>query len=173
MSTDPHEDLLARFNVLLTSALRDTSQQITAQLSREIREVGKRTAALETKVEDIAASVQEHTRAIVDLREMNETLQAKVVDAENRSRRSNIRIRGLPESFKDARSTALALFGELAPDITPDRLEIKRAHRSITKKTVLGAPRDIIVKLLFYNTKERLPNAARDSPQLLRFQGHN
>lgn len=54
-------------------------------------------AALETQVEDISISATDHTRAIDLLREENEALQSKIEDAKNRSRRSNIRIRGLPE----------------------------------------------------------------------------
>lgn len=106
------------------------------------------------------------------MREENVSLHSKIENAENRSRRSNLRIRGLPVSIWDVQVKALALFQKLASDIPVDRLEIERAHRALTKKNDSGPPRDIIVKFLFFNSKERLMAAARDHQQPLRFQGN-
>lgn len=45
------------------------------------------------------------------------TLHNKLEDLESRSRRSNIRVRGLPESIMDLQSTVTALCQELAADM--------------------------------------------------------
>lgn len=59
------------------------------------------------------------------------------------------------------------------PDIPAERLEIECAHRALTKQWDKGPPRDIIVKLLYFQTKERHMAAVRDRGHGLRFQGHD
>lgn len=61
-------------------------------------------------------------------------LHTHLEDYENRARRSNLRIRVIPESVIDLEATMLALFQELQPDIPVERLEIDRVHRALTPK---------------------------------------
>ena len=92
-------------------------------------------------------------------------------DAENRARRDNLRVRGIPEVITDLQGTATAFFQELAPDIPPDRLEFDRIHRSLAPKPSEGPPRDVIIKFHYYRTKEKLLQSARER-QDLSFQGN-
>lgn len=52
-----------------------------------------------------------------------------------------------------------------------ERLEFDRIHRALTHCQAEGPPRDIIVKLHFFRTKEQILSAARHEDRLL-FQGH-
>lgn len=81
---------------------------------------------------------------------LEETL-SKIDDLNNRSRRYNFRIRGLPESYTDTYTVALEL-----PDEPDRKLELDRAHPALTASQPNGPARDIIVKLKFYGTKERV-----------------
>lgn len=46
----------------------------------------------------------------MSIKEENLTLQARLEDQENRDRRSNLRIRGIPESVLDLQATMTVLF---------------------------------------------------------------
>lgn len=86
------------------------------------------------------------------------TLNDKIEHAENRSRRVNLRKRGIPEAVTDVLATSLAIFQELAPNIPV----IEREHRDLTKKRETRPPEKNVVKLLYYRSKERLLEAARN-----------
>lgn len=82
---------------MLQKALKQTAEYIT----REIRELGTRTDVLENKFEVMELSVQDTMKEIENLKEENFTVQSRLEDYENRARRSNIRIRGIPETVTD------------------------------------------------------------------------
>lgn len=105
-------------------------------------------------------------------------LSWKIDDLENRSRRSNLRLVGLPE--KSEGSDACAFLESWLPealDMEPLRkpLAIERAHRigsmrrSDTDRNT--TPRVMIAKFLDYRDKERVMNAARVKKDVL-FQNH-
>lgn len=89
-------------------------------------------------------------------------LEAKLEDAENRSRWSTLHIRDFPESFVDMDAIMFSLFQELAPDILTEHLEIEWVHRALTCKRELGFPMDVVAKLLYLRSEESLLAAARD-----------
>lgn len=163
---------LKQFERMLQKALKQTAEHITSSLTREIRELGTRTDVLENKFEVMELSVQDTMKEIENLKEENFTLQSRLEDYENRARRSNIRIRGIPETVTDLPSTITALFQELQPTIPIERLEMDRVHRALAPKKIDGPPRDIIAKLHYYRTKEQLISAAREKHNLS-FQGHD
>ena len=164
-------DFFKYMEAMLHKALKTTSDQITNRLSREIRELGQRTSDLESRVDDIELTLQEQAQEQAALREENAVLLSRLEDAENRSRRSNLRIRNIPETVDDLQSFSTALFQELAPSIPIERLEFDRIHRALTRRQQDGPPRDTIIKLHFFRTKEQLLAAARNKDTLL-FQGH-
>lgn len=62
----------------------------------------------------------------------------------------------------DVYSTTLDIFQKLALDIPVERLEIERAHKTLTKSRETGMPRDVVVKLVSYSSKECLLEGARE-----------
>lgn len=171
-NSDIPSNILKQFEKMLHKALQQTSEQITSNLTREIRELGRRTEALEMKMEDIENSTQDAFSEIDILKEENIILQNRLEDYENRARRSNLRFRGLPESITDLQSTITALCQELLPGISVERLEMDRVHRALMPKKTDGPPRDIIAKFHFFRSKEQLLEAARGKNNLT-FQGHS
>lgn len=170
ITTQP--DMFKQFEYMLQKALKQTSDHITDMLTREIRELGQRTADLELRMDEIDTRTHNSMTEIMSLKEENLTLQSRLEDQENRNRRSNLRIRGIPESYLDLQTTVTALFQELIPEIPIDRLEFDRVHRALAPRKSNGPPRDIITKLHYYRTKEQLLTAARGK-DLLSFQGHS
>lgn len=83
---------------------------------------------------------------------------------ENRERRSNLRIRGVPEAVtdKELRSYLRNLFVTLAPHIPDIDWCLDRTHRTLAPKPPPGSnPRDIIVRFHYYDSKEALTAATR------------
>lgn len=168
---ESHSVLFEKFEHILQKALKQTSDHITDKLTREIRELGFRTADLEIRMDDIESQSQHFTSEFKNLKEENVILQSRLEDQENRARRANLRIRGIPETITDVYATMIALFQELHPGIPVERLEMDRAHRALAPRKPNGPPRDIIVKFHYYRTKEQLLAAAREKGPLM-FQGH-
>ncbi|KAM9299326.1 uncharacterized protein PAF06_016378 [Gastrophryne carolinensis] len=164
-------NLLAKFKVLLQQELAAAVTQLSTSFFSEIKDLGNRTSTLEDKMDDVVVALERRGSESAALKEDMASLQHKLEDLENRSRRVNIRIRGLPESIEDVPATVTALLQELIPSMPIDRLELDRAHRALGPKRSDGLPRDIVVKPTFYCTKETILMAAREKGDLC-FQNH-
>lgn len=102
--------------------------------------MGHHTAALELKVEEMENSAQDYMSEIDFLKEENFMLQNKLEDYENRAKRLNLRIRGIPESVINVQSTVTALCQELVPAIPVQQLEMDRVHQGLMPKKTDGPP---------------------------------
>lgn len=96
-----------------------------------------------------------------------DSLLSQLDNFENRSRRANIRTRGMPEATapKDIIPSLQGIFREILelPDTAP--IEIDRAHRALKPPSQdVDNPRDIICKLHKYTIKERIMQKMRYSP---------
>lgn len=91
-----------------------------------------------------------------DVQDQLETALSKIDDLENRSRRYNFRLLGLPEKVKEVQPAIWALIKALIPDIPDHRLELYRTHRALKLLCSGDLPRDIIVKPHFYTVKEEV-----------------
>ncbi|KAM9294320.1 LOW QUALITY PROTEIN: inositol-tetrakisphosphate 1-kinase-like [Gastrophryne carolinensis] len=157
---------------MLEGALSANTKTITDHLTKEIEKVTRSLGALERKLGDVISTQESHAAEINQLQKDNSALHAKLEDMENRDRRSNLRFRGLPEHMEDVKSVVTALCQELLPGIAIERLELDRVHRALgPRKPPEEPPRDILAKFHFYNTKEQVMRAARDTVNLS-FQGH-
>ncbi|XP_073473806.1 vomeronasal type-2 receptor 116-like [Aquarana catesbeiana] len=123
--------------------------------------------ALPTK-HDFEAYVQRLERSykqeITELRKDIQQLMYHQDDQENRARRNNIRIRGLPESVEttDLAPAVIAIFNNLLHKDKDAPLELDRVHRALGPKNPnLEHPRDFICRLHFYAIKDTIMKAAR------------
>ncbi|CAH2249719.1 Hypothetical predicted protein [Pelobates cultripes] len=162
----------------LKKMLRETSDDIKAyttaalekqiaSLKDDIEALASRTSRAETQITETQTTAKTHTRDIEALQEKILYLEDGLEDLNNRSRRQNIRIRGLPESVlpETLLPTIRAIFHSLLPDTSEQELYIERAHRALHPPTFnMNAPRDIITKLQYFPIKERLMKATRDNP---------
>lgn len=78
--------MFATFEVMLQKALKQTSDHITDKLTKEIKEIGQRTAELELRVDDIDCQTQYCTSELTALKEENTLLQSRLEEQENRDR---------------------------------------------------------------------------------------
>ena len=94
-------------------------------------------------------------------------------DLENRSRRQNLRIIGIPEGVENGKPTAFmaSFFACVLGDEITDPLVWDRAHRSLAAKPKPGdRPRPMIVRLHYYTDKEKILQVSRNKGEL-KFRG--
>lgn len=98
-----------------------------------------------------------------------EIIRGKIADMEDRSRRNNMKIRGSPESVRqgDLRTYATSLIAEILPDLTALDITIDRIDH-LPKPSYLPeqTPRDVILCLHFYHTKEQKMAAMRTKERI-------
>lgn len=127
----------------LKHSLEYTQQQLETTLKQKDEQI----KALDGKIDRVAIT----TSANKDTRE----LQRKLIDLEDRCRRSNLRIDGIEESdgerWSDCENKVKELFSQ---NLQVHGVEIERVHRVGEKKQ--DRHRTIVMKLLKYKDKERI-----------------
>ncbi|CAH2322371.1 Hypothetical predicted protein [Pelobates cultripes] len=79
-----------------------TWQESVAEIKKYLHDLGSRTGHMETKMDDI---VEAHNQAVSRIQTLESQLakyEVKLMDLEDRSRRSNLRLRGIPEELLEA-----------------------------------------------------------------------
>lgn len=94
-------------------------------------------------------------------------LQKKLDDLEDRSRRNNVRLVGLPTGAegKDPRSYLQKMLPTWIPQLGSEPLEIDRAHRIFSNST--ARPRTMIFRLLRYTDRQAILEGARKAKPTL------
>uniref|UniRef100_A0A8C5M2A8 Uncharacterized protein n=1 Tax=Leptobrachium leishanense TaxID=445787 RepID=A0A8C5M2A8_9ANUR len=153
----------------LRTTIQEDFRAITANLHQEIRDLGERADALETKTDELCLAHNDLVDAYKELKSTHESLLLKVTDLEDRSRRNNIRVRGIPETIKPGDLTAYmrTLMRTLLPGKLDTELQLDRIHR-IPKPRHLDqtVPRDVLMRVHFFRIKESLLSAMRTATTL-------
>ena len=174
-SNQPVMDTVLRdMLVTLRSSLQADMMNCMHRVSGELREVEGRVEHIESKMGEYASTINNLVDASEVQEESSEWIKNKLADLEDRFRRNNMKIRGIPESVQplDLRSYAIDLFSSLLPDLTNVDLTIDRIHR-LPKPAFLPAaiPRDVILHMTFFHVKEQLMQAMRRNEKIpSRFQ---
>ncbi|CAH2292794.1 Hypothetical predicted protein [Pelobates cultripes] len=164
---------------MLTKA--DTSpivQELRAALREELAGLREDLSTLEQRVdemESVARGCDDQHRAteVAVTRQGNMllTLRRQVEDLENRSRRNNIRVRGLPEKEDEPLPDTLSmLFTQLLGAAPPATITIDRAHRALGPARQEGSPRDVVCCITTPGLRDRIMAAARGLPSI-QFRG--
>ena len=113
-----------------------------------------------TRVEESEAQIGEHQKVILKLQERADrnwiemrNLRYKLEDQENRSRRNNLRVRGLPESVenKDLEDVIREIFNKIRKKEVKSPLVFDRIHRvQKSMKAPSESSRDVIVRFSQY-----------------------
>lgn len=125
------------------------------------------TVSLETRVQTLEHANASH---IIEYQEMQPHLE----EMEDRSRRNNLRLRGLPKATgpEDLAETVTAIFYSLL-GTPPPSLEIDRVHLTLgPKSTDPSRPRDVLCRLHRFAQKETLLHKAWDHGDI-EFDGTN
>ncbi|CAH2330165.1 Hypothetical predicted protein [Pelobates cultripes] len=103
----------------------------------------------------------EHLKSLTD---QIQKCEAKLMDLEDRSRRSNIRLRGIPETVlpADLPSYVHSFFKLLTPEIPTDMLLLDRLHRVLKPQHIATSlPRDVLLKAHYFHVKDLLMRRSR------------
>lgn len=151
----------------LVDKIESEVHKSTTALSQEIASIGNRTDILETKHDELSLAHNDLRKDYETLADSFAFMQAQVEDLDNRNRRHNIRLRGVPETVTDLMPTVSKIFHNLLPDRPPSAFTCDRIHRALRPKpTPDKPPRDIIMCMKDFLVKEDIMRAARNSPNI-------
>lgn len=163
------DTVLKEMVVSLRSSLHSDMVSCMHKFSKDLISVSERVSHVENKMGEYAVTINDLVDANDERDEEIESLKAKMVDMEDRVRRSNIKIRGIQETVQqhDLRNYASQLFATILPDMSKCDFTIDRIHR-LPKPSYLSdnVPRDVILRLNLYQTKERLMAVSRQKDQI-------
>lgn len=121
-----------------------------------------------TRIADLEGSMTDHETRITDLercceelKESNKATKLKLLDLESRSRRSNIKITGLPEKVKTGNPSQFK--AKFLPQLLgfnnfPSGLKVGRAQRIGTQSSP-ARPRTMIAKIITFLRRRKSSNS--------------
>lgn len=128
--------------------LRSIAEDIKATLSSAISNLQSEVRAMNSRVDEAEKTAQKHSR---DLRRLHATTSShtstllnmtrKMEDLDNRRRRHNLRVHGLPESFEPPvlEATVTAFFNTLLGRTPGAQISIERLHRALQPRSSYAA----------------------------------
>lgn len=166
------ENSLKEMLLSLSNTIHNNFQNMLQQFKQDIQGVGDRVSHIENKMDEFAGVFNELVDSHNDREDDIIWIKSKLADLEDRSRRNNIKIRGIPETISqdELMQYVLDLFHELLPEASPLQLSIDRIHR-IPKPSHLpdSLPRVTLLRIHFFSTKEQIMKAVRSTSLSTRF----
>uniref|UniRef100_A0A8C5WHQ8 Uncharacterized protein n=1 Tax=Leptobrachium leishanense TaxID=445787 RepID=A0A8C5WHQ8_9ANUR len=152
------ENMLQKLETSFTTRLESVGADIKHVGSR-VQVLEEERELLEDRLLHLETGMMAHN---IHLQRLHRTLD----DQDNRGRRNNLRIRGLPEPH-DTREilsdTLRAIFNALLRRSPEAPIHFDRAHRSLKPRGApTAAPRDVICRFHYYRQKEDVLHAARN-----------
>lgn len=107
-----------------------------------------RTDLLETKHDELVLAHADLCKDYESLAENFQFLRFQVEDPDNRNRRNNLRLRGIPEAVTDLIAAANKLFHTLLPSAPATAFVCDRIHRALSPNPPADKPQwDVIICL--------------------------
>lgn len=144
--------------LLRKSFLQDIAHMMSPT-NKQLAEVTNKVTHIESKMAEYCTAQNSIADQVNDHSEEISQLKMKIADLEDRSRRNNLKFRGIPENVSNNNLTHFIqeFIKTLLPLCSERDIEIDRAHRLPRPKSVDPAlPRDVIARIHFFNTKEKL-----------------
>ncbi len=146
--------------------LREDMQADTTSLFKELREEFEAiaTAAKQTRdrVDSVQADAREDRRTVMDLKNQLVRLTEKMTDMEDRCRRNNVRLVGLPEAGggSDAAGFLRVNLSMWIPSLRGRDIEIDRANRVYDGGRGSDRPRTLIFRVLRWHDRSDILKGA-------------
>ncbi|CAH2247482.1 Hypothetical predicted protein [Pelobates cultripes] len=84
----------------MSAKLIQTWQSTADQIKKEVRDLSNRTLSVEAQCQDLTTTQTELSDHIQILQQKVEEMEIRMADYEDRARRNNLRLRGVPESVQ-------------------------------------------------------------------------
>lgn len=141
-----------------------------ALIRNDLQKINDRVEAAEGRISTVEDQLPSMQKTLKTATLQIAALLSKVDDLENRSRRSNIRLVGVPEKAEGRDPVAFLeswLSDTVGKDLLSPFFAIERSHRVPTRPLPPGAPpRPMLIKLLNFRDRDTLLRAARDKGDL-------
>lgn len=144
------------------------------RIKTDLVDIKERLTAAKGRISDAEDATTQLTSKVTLLETKVRGLTEKNEDLENRSRRSNLRLIGLPEKMegKDAEAFLEKWLPDVLGDETfPSPVKIERAHRipsgPVRSTNPAAPPRPLIMKFLNFKDKVRVMKAAQEKGRIL------
>ncbi|KAM4031907.1 uncharacterized protein ACNLHF_019289 [Anomaloglossus baeobatrachus] len=140
-----------------------------ADLRNDVKAAHDRIQTLENNSEQILVHATKVTEILIENQKDQFLQRTHIDDLENRSRRNNLRVKGLPESIpdKDIFITLTKIFNNIIWKNDDNDLKIERAHRVFRSRQLRSdRPRDILCCFQNFKTKEDIYQKARDTEKI-------
>lgn len=172
-----HPELQALLSLLPSKQdMQILATELKASWQQDLQVVQTDISTLQDRMqtmEDSHASLQTQVASIQSASATRDVLHRSLItqldDQENRSRRNNVRLRGVPESIRpqDLAASLTKLFNSILGRSPEDKVELDRAHRALRPQSPDSArPRDVICRIHLYSLKEEIMRKARTSGDL-------
>ncbi len=159
---------------VLTPALRELRADIQAdiqatnnskELRAELEALASATKQTRDRVDSVQAAAREDRRTVMDLRNQLERLTEKMTDIEDRSRRNNVMLVGLPEGAEgsDVAGFLRVNLSKWIPSLKGRNIEIDRAHRVYDGRKNSDRPRTLIFRVLRWHDRLEILKGARQA----------
>lgn len=143
----------------------DTEAKLGA-IQADLLSLNESIGSVNVELDKIRSDVESNRGKLTSYEATLETMQLKLADMEDRSRRCNVRVIGLPEGIEG--SNAVQYLTKSLPKWFPTLGnldgEIMRAHRVYSDNRKRSGPRTLIFNTLRYTTRQLILRAAKKSP---------
>ncbi len=170
-------------DLVVTSAVRDAVDSVLIPALRELREdiqatnnfVKELRAEIEAiataakwtrdRVDSVQAAAREDRRTVTDLGNQLERLTEKMTDMEDRSRRNNVRLVGLPEGAEGSNAGGFLRvnLSKWIPSLRDRNIEIDWAHHVYDGRKNSDRPRTLIFHALRWHDRSEILRGARQA----------
>nr|XP_033818220.1 uncharacterized protein LOC117368600 [Geotrypetes seraphini] len=151
--------------------MRADMKTALGEIRAEVGDLSGRVLGAEARLSHVEGLAEERSAAVDTVVAQLDDLKRQVEDLENRSRRNNLRFKGVPDldRYKDASEVVSdfckALLAEES-QVMPNVIDLQRAHRSLGQTRGPGN-RDIIACFGDFQLKEKVLQAARRRPEFV------
>ena len=149
---------------MLIQEVRETCRSEINMLRTDFHHLSTRVTSIADDVDDAKQEISHiHARLAsqaTTLRDFHRHLE----DLDNRGRRNNIRVRGLPEATQDEDLpvTLQAIFNSVLGCPEHQKVKLDRAHRALRPRGPGTRPRDVVCRVHNYTLKEEIMRKTRN-----------
>lgn len=172
-----HPELQALLSLLPSKQdMHTLASELKTAWRQDLQTVQTEVDVLQTRVqklEEIQTTMQQELDAAKSSSATGESLHCSLIsqldDLENRNRRNNIRLRGIPESVQtqDLIPSLTKLFNTILGREPETTIAFDRAHRALRPQSSDPTrPRDVICRIHLYSLKDDIMRKARMLPDL-------
>lgn len=153
---------------VLVAEVKEACKVEIAAVRQDLRHVSERVDSLETEHDLTRRYISQLQTHVSSQEALLQDTQLHIEDLDNRGRRNNIRVRGLPEAegAEDLQTTLESIFNKLLNDSATGKILMDRAHRALRPKKLNGPPRDVICRVQDFALKEKIMLAARNQREI-------